>query len=140
MASASKTPINVFFNEEIKKKYDEVFASRPVIFEKSFDVKEEPHLGFTPEFMLVVAINKWESFIQQKGISIQLTGAESKEKEKMNEPTPKTGTAKTMSAPTPAKAVLEEPMPTNLLMLLPNIARNQEAIFKKVQRMEHKCI
>ncbi|KAK8496011.1 hypothetical protein V6N11_037756 [Hibiscus sabdariffa] len=44
MASASKTPIKVFFNEEIKKKYDEIFASRPFIFNKSFDVKEESHL------------------------------------------------------------------------------------------------
>ncbi|KAK9045016.1 hypothetical protein V6N11_058906 [Hibiscus sabdariffa] len=66
MASASKTPIKVFFNDESKKKY-EVFASRPFIFEKSFDVKEEPHLGFTPEFMSVVVMHKWESFIQQKG-------------------------------------------------------------------------
>ncbi|KAK8593350.1 hypothetical protein V6N12_045432 [Hibiscus sabdariffa] len=59
--------MKVFFNNEIKKKYDEVFASRPFIFEKSFDVKGEPHLGFTPEFMLVVAMHKWESFIQQRG-------------------------------------------------------------------------
>ncbi|KAK8572966.1 hypothetical protein V6N12_029006 [Hibiscus sabdariffa] len=51
MASASKTLIKVFLNEEIKKKYDEVFASRPFIFEKSFDVKEEPNIGFMPEFM-----------------------------------------------------------------------------------------
>ncbi|KAK8555221.1 hypothetical protein V6N12_009370 [Hibiscus sabdariffa] len=58
----------------------------------------------------------------------------------MNEPTPTTGIAKTILAPTPAKVVLEEPIPANLLMLLPSIAGNQEAIFKKVQRMEHKCI
>ncbi|KAK8496010.1 hypothetical protein V6N11_037754 [Hibiscus sabdariffa] len=45
-----------------------------------------------------------------------------------------------MPAYTPIEAVPEELMPTNLMMLLPSIARNQEAIFKKVQRMEHKCI
>ncbi|KAK9003835.1 hypothetical protein V6N11_018731 [Hibiscus sabdariffa] len=34
----------------MKKKYDEVFASRPFIFEKSFDVKKEPHLGTCVRF------------------------------------------------------------------------------------------
>ncbi|KAK8555220.1 hypothetical protein V6N12_009369 [Hibiscus sabdariffa] len=67
MESESKTPIKVFFNEEIKRKYDEVFASRPFIFDKSFDVKEEANLGFTLEFMSVMAMHKWELFIQQKG-------------------------------------------------------------------------
>ncbi|KAK8477646.1 hypothetical protein V6N11_034387 [Hibiscus sabdariffa] len=55
------------FNEEIHKKYDEFFASRPFIFETSFDTKNEPSVGFTLEFMLVVTKHKWESFIQQRG-------------------------------------------------------------------------
>ncbi|KAK8572967.1 hypothetical protein V6N12_029007 [Hibiscus sabdariffa] len=71
-----------------------------------------------------------------------LTGAETKEKEKvrMSEPTLKSGDAKSMPAPTPAKSLPEEPMPTNLRKYLLSINRNHEAVFKKIQRMEHKSI
>ncbi|KAK8600690.1 hypothetical protein V6N12_050542 [Hibiscus sabdariffa] len=64
MATTS-TLIKVFFNEEIRKKYDELFASRSFFFETSFDTKNEPNIGFTQEFMLMVTKHKWESFIQQ---------------------------------------------------------------------------
>ncbi|KAK8569046.1 hypothetical protein V6N12_007578 [Hibiscus sabdariffa] len=37
-----------------------------LFFEKSFDLKNEPNVGFTLEFSLVVAKHKWERFIQQK--------------------------------------------------------------------------
>ncbi|KAK9034995.1 hypothetical protein V6N11_077046 [Hibiscus sabdariffa] len=67
MAATSSTPIKVFYNEEILKKYEELFVSKPFIFEKYFDVKNKPNVGFTPEFMLVVTKHKWESFVQQKG-------------------------------------------------------------------------
>ncbi|KAK8563690.1 hypothetical protein V6N12_035831 [Hibiscus sabdariffa] len=62
----SSSPIKVFFNEEIHKKYEEQFDSRPFIFEKYFDTKNEPNVVFTPEFMAVVKKHKWESFIQQR--------------------------------------------------------------------------
>ncbi|KAK8574469.1 hypothetical protein V6N12_062162 [Hibiscus sabdariffa] len=70
MTFVSKTPVKVFFNNEIKK-YDSVFASRPFIFEKSFDVKEESHLGFTHVFMSIVAMHKF-SFSYDKDISVRL--------------------------------------------------------------------
>ncbi|KAK8584291.1 hypothetical protein V6N12_068536 [Hibiscus sabdariffa] len=65
MATTS-TPIKVFFNEEIQRKYEDNFSSRPFIFEKSFNLKNEHNVRFTPEFSSVVAKHKWESFIQQK--------------------------------------------------------------------------
>ncbi|KAK8563584.1 hypothetical protein V6N12_035730 [Hibiscus sabdariffa] len=51
---ASSSSIKVFFNEEIRKKYEELFASRPFIYEKSFDTKNESNVGYTPEFMVIV--------------------------------------------------------------------------------------
>ncbi|KAK8556418.1 hypothetical protein V6N12_002820 [Hibiscus sabdariffa] len=47
-------------------KYEEQLASRPFIFEKSFDTKNEHNVDFTPEFIVVVKKHKWESFIQQR--------------------------------------------------------------------------
>ncbi|KAK8979173.1 hypothetical protein V6N11_009383 [Hibiscus sabdariffa] len=64
---ASSSSIEVFFNEEIRKKYEVQFASRPFIFDKSFDTKNKPNIGFTPEFTTVVKKHKWENFIQQRG-------------------------------------------------------------------------
>ncbi|KAK8539333.1 hypothetical protein V6N12_042962 [Hibiscus sabdariffa] len=65
--AASSTPIKIFFNEEIRRKHEEDFSSRPFIFEKSFDLKNKANFGFTPEFLAVVTKHKWESFVQQKG-------------------------------------------------------------------------
>ncbi|KAK8536000.1 hypothetical protein V6N12_012663 [Hibiscus sabdariffa] len=65
--ATSSSLIKVFLNEEIRKKYEEQFSSRPFIFEKSFDTKNELNVDFTPEFMAVVKKHKWESFIQQRG-------------------------------------------------------------------------
>ncbi|KAK8492810.1 hypothetical protein V6N11_034743 [Hibiscus sabdariffa] len=67
MASTSKTPIKVFFNDKIKKKFEEVFSIKPFIFDKYFDVKEELNFGFTLEFMSIVVMHKWEYLIRQKG-------------------------------------------------------------------------
>ncbi|KAK8584217.1 hypothetical protein V6N12_068463 [Hibiscus sabdariffa] len=79
-----------------------------------------------------------------------LTGNKEKEKgnRKMNEPTPNSEAAKTMPA---SISFPEEPMPTKSVPTEENwratigkymisMARNQEVIFKKIQRMEHKSI
>ncbi|KAK8589949.1 hypothetical protein V6N12_024338 [Hibiscus sabdariffa] len=55
---ASSSLIKVFFNEEIHKKYEDQFDSRPFIFEKPFDTKNEPNVGFSPEFMAIVKEHK----------------------------------------------------------------------------------
>ncbi|KAK8593278.1 hypothetical protein V6N12_045361 [Hibiscus sabdariffa] len=82
----------------------------------------------------------------------QLTGAATKEKgnERMSEPTLKSGATtkekgnERMRKPTlksgAAKSLPEELMPVNLLKYLSSINQNQGAIFKKIQRMEHKSI
>ncbi|KAK8557735.1 hypothetical protein V6N12_009961 [Hibiscus sabdariffa] len=71
-----------------------------------------------------------------------LTGAEAKEKGKgkMNEPTPKSEATKTMPAPTPlpeesspAKSMpAEEHGRATIVKYMISMARNQEAIFKKI--------
>ncbi|KAK8999917.1 hypothetical protein V6N11_082055 [Hibiscus sabdariffa] len=67
MATTSSTSIKVFYNIEIRKKYEEFFVSRPFMFDGSFDFKNKPNIGVTPEFMSVVTKHKWESFMKQKG-------------------------------------------------------------------------
>ncbi|KAK9008966.1 hypothetical protein V6N11_080442 [Hibiscus sabdariffa] len=134
MASTPKPTIKVFFNDEIKKKFEEVFSTKPFIFDNYFDVKEDLNFGFNLEFMSIMVMHKWESLVQQKGEifsdlvrefyvhlvskdspfshdSRNLTEAEAKEKGKgkLSEPNPKSDVAKTMPVPT---SFPEEPTPT----------------------------
>ncbi|KAK8556201.1 hypothetical protein V6N12_002612 [Hibiscus sabdariffa] len=42
--AASSTLIKIFFNEDICRKFEENFSSRPFIFEKSFNLKNEANV------------------------------------------------------------------------------------------------
>ncbi|KAK9044988.1 hypothetical protein V6N11_058878 [Hibiscus sabdariffa] len=65
--AASSTLIKIFFNAQIRRMFEENLSSRPFIFKKPFDLKNEANLGFIPEFLEVLTKDKWESFVQQKG-------------------------------------------------------------------------
>ncbi|KAK8998542.1 hypothetical protein V6N11_083929 [Hibiscus sabdariffa] len=56
------TMLELFFNDESKKKFEEYFIARTFCYEKGFNFKDKPNMGFTEDVASIVKKHKWERF------------------------------------------------------------------------------